>query len=214
MAGCSYPLTSLKTGTVNEPGLRAPIELPGSLRGRAVVLLRGIEEREFKGKAAILVKGPDKVRIEIFDIFGQVAAVIVSDGLALSIFSNNQSNFFERGGDTPLIFKATELAGFLMGADIGAGEAAKRPSPSSSEEQEGISEAREILFEDYRDLEGQLFPFSLSVDDGIEKLSVRYSSIELNPELNDDLFVHIVAGTLNEPGKQKRVIKAWGIQVW
>jgi outer membrane lipoprotein-sorting protein len=168
-----------KGARVKETGSRIPLAMPESLSGRAVIKLSGIDEREFKGKAAILVKGPDKVRIEIFDLFGQVAAVIVSDAYALSIFSNNDSSFFTRDGKTPLDFTADELASFLMGMSAG--------------EQGLVEDAlRRVLFDDFRDIEGLLFPFNLSLEDGKERLSVRYSSVELNPELDDALFVHIL----------------------
>lgn len=166
----------------DDPGLGASKVQAASLRARGVIELTGIEDREFKGKAAILVKGPDKVRIEIFDIFGQVAAIIVSDPHALSISSNNNSSFFFQGGDTPLDFTAAELVSFLLGALF-----------SVSETGGGAGERR-ILFDDFRDLEGSRFPFLLSVDDGRERLLVRYSSIELNPELDDALFVHLEFG--------------------
>lgn len=155
----------------------APVDQVYSLRGRAVIELRGVEEREFKGKAVILVKGPDRVRIEIFDILGQVAAVIISDGGALSIFSQNNSKFYPRTGDTPLIFTAPELASFLMGKYQGADAELER----------------RVLYDDYRENKDVVFPFGLLVNDGREKLSVRYSSLELNPELNDSLFVHILS---------------------
>lgn len=188
MAGCSIPVTSSKGAKVGDSGLGASMDLPESLSGRAVIRLSGIDEREFKGKAVILVKGPDKARIEIFDLFGQVAAVIVSDANALSIFSNNGSSFFTRDGAMPLDFTADELAGFLMGMRAGP---------------EGPVDAalRTVLFEDFRDLEGLQFPFSLFVENGKERLSIRYSSIELNPELNDALFNHI----LPVPPKQPRL---------
>ena len=152
------------------------LHAPLALRGKAVIQLRGIEDREFKGKAVLLVKGPDKVRIEIFDILGQVAAVIISDGSALSIFSENNSKFFPRIGETPLIFTAPELASFLMGKYQVAGAELER----------------RVLFDDYRENKDVIFPYSLSVDDGREKLSVLYSSIELDTELNDSFFIHIV----------------------
>jgi outer membrane lipoprotein-sorting protein len=165
------------------------MDLKASFRGRAVISLSGIEDREFKGKAAILVKGPDKVRIEIFDILGQVAAIIVSDADALSIFSNNDSNFYSREASTPLIFSAPELAAFLMGID----ERQANLSSDKERVEAGVEvEARSVLFEDFRELKGARFPFSLTVDDGKERLLVRYSSIEINPELDDSLFNHIL----------------------
>ncbi|MEE9543746.1 MAG: hypothetical protein V3V95_08185, partial [Thermodesulfobacteriota bacterium] len=40
-----------------------------SLRGRATIRLSNSKGKETSGKAVILVKGPDKVRIEIFGPF-------------------------------------------------------------------------------------------------------------------------------------------------
>ena len=172
------------------------MDLNASLRGRAVISLSGIEEREFKGKAAILVKGPDKVRIEIFDILGQVAAIIVSDADALSIFSNNDSNYYSREASTPLIFSALELAAFLMGIDE---RQASLLSDTERIKTGSLEEERVVLFEDFRELKGARFPFSLTVDDGKERFLVRYSSIEVNPKLDDSLFNHILPKLLKLP---------------
>ena len=193
MTGCSIPLKSSRVTQSGEQTLRPPAALVQSLRARAVIRLSGNKEREFTGKAVVLVKGPDKVRLEIFDLFGQMAAVIVSDGHALSVFSNNNSKFFTRDEKRPLIFQAPELANFLMGVEAASEEF--HAGRTALDYSQGGLYSRKILFEDFRDLEGALFPFSLSVEDGRERFSVSYSSIELNPELDDSLFNHIAPGS-------------------
>ncbi len=189
-----------------------------TLQGRAVVSFSTRGGEETRGKAAILAKGPDKVRIEIFAPFGQVAAVLVSDARGLSIYSNHESTFFSRREEAPFSFTPDELAGFIMGiyaqgdpkggggdgGEGGSGGAADgyttiRDSAGNIKEivvHSRASNGRSIVMKDFRPLKGVWFPFSVSVEDANARLYIRYSSVELNLDLDDALFTHLVDGSL------------------
>ena len=201
---------ALVTGAVQE-----------TLQGRAVVSFSTHGGKETRGKAALLVKGPDKVRIEIFGPFGQVAAVLVSDARGLSIFSNHESTFFSRREEAPFSFTPDELAGFIMGVYAqepkggGGGEGGEGGEGGSGGAADGYtierdsagdiqeifvysraSNGRSIVMKDFRPLQGVWFPFSVSVEDANARLYIRYSSVELNLDLDDALFIHLVPGSL------------------
>ena len=86
------------------------------MKGRAVIKLIAEGDEEIRGKGAILVKGPDRVRIEVFGPFGQVAAVFVSNARGFSILTDKESRFFPHNGEGFFSFRPNELAGFVMGA--------------------------------------------------------------------------------------------------
>jgi hypothetical protein len=83
------------------------------LRARAVVEL---EKKDLRGRAVILVKSPDLVRIDILGPFNQISAVIVSDRTALTFYSNGELRSYK--WNDPLIpysFSPSEFVTFLMG---------------------------------------------------------------------------------------------------
>ena len=65
----------------------------------------------------------------------------------------------------------------------------------------GAVGGRRIVMGDFRPLdEGLYFPFSISIEDNRGALFIRYSSVELDPELDDALFTHPVSG---QSGKEE-----------
>ncbi len=201
-AGCAtiYETSALRK---DEALLSARLRAQKTLRGRGTIRLSTRKGEETRGKAAIFVKGPDKVRIEVFGPFGQVMAVLVSDADALSIFSNHETTFFPRSIDTPFSLTPQELAGIIMGTDFQSGGAEAGAAKYLIERDRAgnikkiISFAkgpgeRKVVMKDFREIEGVYFPFSISVEDANERLHIRYSSVELNLDLKDALFIHIV----------------------
>jgi hypothetical protein len=161
------------------------------LRARAVVEL---EKKDLRGRAVILVKSPDLVRIDILGPFNQISAVIVSDRTALTFYSNGELRSYK--WNDPLIpysFSPSEFVTFLMG----------RPEKKGYYEfdmdgQGNISRlvkfidgvpVLKVAMEDYQEVQGVPIPFKIAIEDGRERLNIRYSFVELNPEMGKDLFI-------------------------
>lgn len=164
---------------------------PGSLRALAVVEL---EKMGFRGRAVILVKSPDLLRIDLLGPFGQVVAVIIGDGGRLAYYSKAESRAYSFE-DTLLGYslRPRELVSFLTG----------RPGENGHYEYDLDEEGNitglvklndgvpvlKVAMEDYRSVRGVPIPFAITIDDGTERLNISYSSVELDPELSGELFI-------------------------
>jgi outer membrane lipoprotein-sorting protein len=163
---------------------------PLSLRAKAVVEL---EKAEFRGRAVIVVKSPDLVRIDFLGPFNHVVAVIVSDGAGLTFYSNGEARSYKWHDPLlPYSFSPEELVSFLMG----------RPEKEGYYELDMDGEGNisrlvklrdgapvfKVFMDDYREVRGATIPFAIAIEDGEKRLDIRYSSVELNPEVEKDLF--------------------------
>jgi outer membrane lipoprotein-sorting protein len=167
------------------------VKPPGSLRAEATVEL---EKIEFKGRAVILVKSPDLVRMDLLGPFNHVVSVIVSDSEGLSYYSNGEVRRY--GWDDPLLpypLRPGELVSLLMGrpelkgyyefSTDGEGNISKLVKLS-----EGAAVLK-VSMDDWREVQGLKIPFAIAIEDGGERVNIRYFSVELDPVIGKDLFI-------------------------
>ncbi|MEE9615341.1 MAG: hypothetical protein V3W31_10405 [Thermodesulfobacteriota bacterium] len=185
--------------------------VPDSLRARARVELTA---KELKGRAVILVKRPDLVRIEILGPLGQAVSVLVSDSRRIALYSEGKVKSYRWDDPAqPYPFGARELVSFLMGMPRGtypegggrAGRGGRGDSGGSGGDYEfstdGDGRVSKLVkfedgvlvlkaaMEDYREIEGVVVPMSVSIENGEgERLLISYSSVEVNPEMERELF--------------------------
>lgn len=168
---------------------------PSSIRAQAVVELK--KPVPLSGKAVIIAKSPGSFRIEVLGPFSHTLALLVSDGESLYMFSRGQSSRF--GWDDPELpypFKAEEVVSFLLGAGPVNGGGAEGQIVSTDAEGHitkitRIKDGSAVFtasLSDYRIAGGAHIPFNISIENGKEGLSIRYSSVEINPEINSDFF--------------------------
>lgn len=201
LAGCAFlkpvPVAPAKAGP--PAGLNA-------LRAEAVMEFK--DSGNLSGRAHILVKSPASFRIEILGPFNSPVTTISSDGAALSIFSDNSLKTYRWDEENPVLpysFAPEELAALLLGG--GPLDPAK-PPPEGAEphltayritrDKDGNitgvikikdgSEVFRVAMSDFRDAGSGVLPFSLTVDDGVKSLRVRYKSLEINPDITPDVF--------------------------
>lgn len=171
-----------------QPVLLTP---PGSLRAEAIV---EIEKIRFRGRAVILVKAPDLVRMDLLNPFNQVASVILSDPKGLTYYSNGEVRHY--GWDDPQVpyhLGPVELVSFLLG----------RPEKKENYEFYTDGEGNisrlvksndgavvlEVSMDDWREVRGQKIPFLIGMDDGEQQLNIKYTYVELDPVIKKDLFL-------------------------
>jgi outer membrane lipoprotein-sorting protein len=196
LAGCA-PLRSTSAIQRDEALLSARLGSKETLRARAVIKMSVNGGKETRAKAALLVKRPDKVRVELFGPFGQVVAVMVSNADGLSILSDKENGLFPHSEESPFNFPPEELADFIMGTAL-EGYIAKRDKYGNIEELRsdgGEGDGHTVILKDFQLTEDVYFPFSIYVEDKFGSLLVSYSSIELNHELKDALFINPDEGT-------------------
>ena len=184
--------------TVGGPSSQASAVEPVTLRATGVV---EIKSENFKSRAVILVSGPDKVRIDLLGPMRGVAAVLISDGEGIALFSKGDvKRFGWEDPEIPYPFKAHEFASILMGIygkmdgyEVVLDEEGKVMrlvrSPTSSDAAGGL----DVAIGDWRVVEGAEIPFNVVFKNGGNMLAVSYRDVDVNPELSSDLFT-IVAG--------------------
>jgi hypothetical protein len=167
-----------------------------SIRARAVV---EVKRKTFTaaGRAAILAKAPGSFRIEVFAPFGQTAALIASDGQKLLVDSDGVAREYLWGDpEIPYSFEAEEVVSFLTGGQ-------NLLSPASSVASETRDEwgrlreyyrpatdgnALKVTLAEYREVNGAHIPFHIRIEDGRRDLAIKYTEVEIDPLLGDDLF--------------------------
>ena len=208
-SGCA--LFSSREGTLS-PVSTVEGRTHTTLRARATVSLKSPEKNGLKGKAVILAKRPASFRVQVLGPFGQTVAVLASDGEGLYIYSKGESTY-RRTGDPlyPFTFMPGEFVAFLLGGvgeegtDILPGYEALRDDNGNISTLSRKIDGKELYIRlaDYRGVGETAFPYSLSIENGLESILIRYQSVELDTDLGDSLFVLQSKGTAEEgPGGQ------------
>lgn len=179
-----------------EEPLGPPKLTASSIRARAVVELKR-DASTAAGRAAILAKAPGSFRIEVFGPFGLTAALIASDGQKLFVNSEGQLNeFFWGDPEIPYSFEAQEVVSFLTGAAVmptmdAPGVNASRDEWGRLREYSRTSEGRDglkVTLGEYREVGGAHIPFLIRIEDGKRDLAIKYTEVEINPFIEEDLF--------------------------
>lgn len=187
LAGCA----GVKPLPPEAPAVRQA-EAPASIRAEAVVVFKRLVD--LSGRAVITAEGPDKFRIEVRGPFNHTAALLVSDGK--SFFSHiGGSTEVNDWGDPrlPYSFSSSEIVSFLLGSPAGK-EAEDRGFEVSKEAERTIFKrprkegALKVELSDFRSIGTLRIPYRIEIEDGKRRLSVRYSSVEVNPEIDSAAF--------------------------
>lgn len=191
LAGCAA------VSTVPEKALTPGAEkiVPASLRAEAVVEIKRVVP--VSAKALVLVKSPDKFRIEVTGPLGSVMGLMLSDGETLSVFSGDEvKNYRWNDPFSPYPFDSIEAVSFLLGDQPGAANdradyKVKRGEDGRIKEILKYKDGVPLLtarLSDYREISGAVIPFNISIE-GKDTIRIRYSSVEVNPELDGSLFM-------------------------
>lgn len=175
-----------------------------TLKGSAEVKTILKDGRIIAGRAAVLVKRPDRFRMEVSGPFNQAAFVIIFDGKELSLFSFKENRLYR---DYPLPAEASRLPQYLLG--LPASKSIEPEAASSGQFSDGCllnsgdeqiltnqqGDIKKIIFsgakvsmDSYKESGGVNFPFAISINDKETDIFIRYDSIELNQQISDDLF--------------------------
>ncbi len=194
VSGCALLPQAGPKGPAKAPVTGERGRIPSSIRAEAVVEFTGRDS--VKGKAVILAKRPDLFRIDILGPFHQTVAQLVSDGRGISIYTADGPIEGVRAGDVlESYFDAAEVVDLLLGTAEGE-KAPEGWSALSSDRGDSLRFVKKIsgagvisiVMEDFRKVDGAILPFSISVRGDKEGLSIRYSTVEIDPELNQELF--------------------------
>lgn len=167
---------------------------PRSMRAEAVVELTRV--MKLSGRAVVLAKSPGSFRIEVIGPFGSTMALLVSDGSALYVLAGGETKRYLWGDPGfPYAFKAEELVSMLLGAQSQVPEDCRCEVLTDEGGRitkltrfKGAVPLLTVAVSDYRDILGSQIPFNISIEAPKEKLSIRYSTVEINPVIAPDSF--------------------------
>ena len=187
ISGCALFKTQAPVPAV----ITTETEGPRAIKAEATVELKN--EKTVTGRAIILAKTPGSFRIEVKGPLGQTVLVLASNGETLTVFSKGESNTYHMGDPAiPYSFTPGELVAFLLG-ETGAREGftvKKSLDGRAFEAVKFINEkpAVRVLMSDFRTTSGVALPYAITVEDGEKTLAIRYSKVEINPEVKEALF--------------------------
>lgn len=181
-------------------GEEAPIQsstTASSIRARGVVEMKK-DSFSASGRAVIQAQAPGSFRIEVFGPFGQVAALVASDGERLLVNSEGKTSVFLWGDSRiPYTFNAHEAVSFLTGG-LMEDETDGLPGARSIIDEKGrISEytraiegrpGLKVTLGEYRLVQGAAVPFRISFEDGRRGLTIKYTEVEINYPFENGFF--------------------------
>lgn len=185
-----------------------------TLKGSAYIRINFKDGRETSGKGIIIVKRPDKIRLEILGPWNQIIAVMVYAGRKVSFLSFRENRLYR---DYPFPMKVSLLPHYLLGLPAGELESHEPANNEASGLPQGqcyinsknerieidnegnmkkidILEARddspsiETFMDSYKDVDGFIFPFEISISNKEASIFIRYTDVELNRRILDELF--------------------------
>lgn len=184
-SGCAY----LKTGET--PYHKGP--RPDSLKAEAVIEVFGKDR--LKGRATIILKAPDKFRIEVAGAFLQTAMAVASNGSVIETYSNGETrSYFPVQGVNPYPFTPQELVSALLIAETpGKGNdyiitLDSMGLPVEMKKLNGQDVLFTIGYSDFRAVNGFYLPFSVVISYGYERIEIRYTSITTGHDAADSAF--------------------------
>jgi len=149
-----------------------------------------------KGRAALTLKSPDLIRVEIYGAMGHIISVITGD--------SDNCSVYKEGGVKVCRWDNPELSGLLTPKNLvpillGRGELAFRDSRHRQSFSDNYGRLTRIVTRtegetvtvsigDYRIVRGLRVPFSFTIRSGREELSLDYYSLTLNPPIEDSTF--------------------------
>ncbi len=173
---------------------------PDIIRAEAVIEIKN--DKTLRGRAVILAKKPDSFRIEVLAPFGRLIALLLSDGDNLTVFANGGLKTYRWDDPAlPYSFTSEEFVSFLLGkndwtpqnpgASAGGAYEITRGASGNIANLVKFKEGSPILsvsMSDYKAASGYVLPYRISLKDSRRTLSIRYTGIEINPEIRDDIF--------------------------
>lgn len=197
--------------------LQKKSEILQTLKGSAQIKATFKDGREITGRAAVIVKRPDRFRLEIAGPFNQTAFIITYNGKNLSLFSFQENKLYT---DYPLPVEASRLPQYLLGLPSSKNSGQEAGGINSGDEQvlinrecnikeialSGVKDDVRLIdphtkdfgagvkvsMDSYEEIDGFNFPFTISINNKGADIFIRYDHIELNRHISDDLFNYLL----------------------
>ncbi len=186
--------------------VRGGVPYAATLRAKAVLSVVVNDDaagrKVKKAKAEIVVKRPGMIRVTVFGPMKRVIAVLAGDPDNCFIFSDGIVRRCEwNGGEAadggffrfidpalvvPFVLGDTDMHGVTKGGDKDSYILKKLAGQATSSK--GTGGKVTVTASDYREVAGVKVPFSITIENGAERLTIEYKTVELNSELDERLF--------------------------
>lgn len=210
LSGCSI-LRPAQVPVVPAPAIKGPS--PYALRATAVVEFNS--DKSVKGRAYITVTSPDAFKVEILTPFGTPAAVMMSDGVTLSMLKDGKVESYPWTDDRiPYDFTSSDLVSILLGhapfdlSNVDGWEPGGMVTVVTDTDDRGVynvttdiaGNVTEITktvdglitltaeMSELKKIDGFVLPHRISIRDSGKTLDINYKGVEINPELKKDAF--------------------------
>lgn len=188
-----YGCATIKAPEVSRDTLHGAAS-PQSINAQAIVELK----RAFsvRGRATVLVRSPDSFRIVVTGPFDQPMAVLSGDAESLFVYTAGKTEVYGwEDPDMPYPFTSKELVSVLLGDarvvdhgnvryDVTGGRDA---AVVITKLNDGDRVLR-ISMDDFREVAGKKLPFHITIEDKKSAIQIRYTSVEIDPEIKDSAF--------------------------
>ena len=175
------------------PSEKLPV--PGAFRAKAIITAYNPDP--VSANAVIIAKRPGYIRIEVKGPFGQTAAIFISDNENIYAFSGSGAPILgitAQEGRYP--FTPSEVYAMLTGSSPTNTEQGFESKTSTDAGGRVTAYAKTFdghrafsaEFADYREVSGTEMPFSIKIIIGGQNYSIKYTSIEVDPELPEGAF--------------------------
>jgi outer membrane lipoprotein-sorting protein len=149
--------------------------------------------RKIKGRATVFAKAPDKLRIEVLGPFSEIQALFIGNGGLISAYESGDIGTlpaYDSMDHYP--FSSKELASLLLGntknftnqevTGEGGGLCIKIEKKGN-----GAVDYTATLSE-FKEISGGIVPFSIKITYDGRQIAVRYSQVDADPVLPDEIF--------------------------
>ncbi len=190
------PLILLTAGCAHKVPLSTQDPAKGIKTLRAAAVVEFTNKSTEKGRALITISSPDLFRIEIKGPIGITTALITGSKDSITLLYRGESTTYTPGENKslPLNIRAAELVSLLLGSrDF-------PPRDNKGFETQALPRGRVITrrinnhllyratMSDYKTISGVHLPYTISVEGEDYKLLVKYTKVNVNPEINNSYF--------------------------
>lgn len=191
-------LTLVSCGTIQVAPTPPPVKLPSPSAIKASAIITMLSEEPASAKATILAKWPGYIRITIHGPFGQTAAILISDNERIYAYSSDGAPMLGlTGPGGSNMITPGEVYSMLIGSvpsEPTQGYDAKKNTDNAGRLKDyaktfGGSIAFSAEFSDYREVTGFELPFLISIKTGGKRYAIKYTSVEVNPQMPEDVFL-------------------------
>jgi hypothetical protein len=170
-----------------------------TLRARAVASIAIADGKTLSGKAVVLAERPARFRIEFFGPLGVSTALVIGGNDGLYVFADGREQRLGYGEKKPFYpLEARAVVSLLFGENFEGLSGDYEVSTDNGRvksivhrgwgKDNGLANGLAVRFDDFRPVGEADLPFDIEIETRAGAVFINYTSMEINPELDETLF--------------------------